>query len=176
MSAKNQPFLSEEETAEWHALLDAVIDDVPGSGERADRLVAELNDAEQAQRPWASEVRYHALRIGLGTMVRRHGKKRRTVLVPAGGAQVIKSAVLGMKVRHDDGTVEDQQRLLDEIPWVALEAMIDAYAATMAGYGVGLRMMRRALALRDEAPSAATPGEAARMLGTSLDAWLAEAA
>ena len=166
---------SEEERAEYEALMTRVLAATESMAERVDLMDRLLADAVQAQRFWASEVERESRRAGYASRIKRHEKERQTVLVAHNGALLTKPRVIGT-TRRVDGRAVAVQTLFDAMTWDELEAKRSDYLVQMRAYDTNIATIDRLLALRDLAPDSATPEEAAAEIGTDIDTWLGQEA
>ncbi|MGH3098467.1 MAG: hypothetical protein ACRDMV_20980 [Streptosporangiales bacterium] len=141
--------------------------------ERTDEFLRILRDAEQAQRRWAEDVLTAALRDGAWKHLKeRHKAVNRNTVTFANRAHSVPS-IGGARIKTVDGQQWEQLDFadMDREQLLAQQRQTEdqAFAARRTNHHI-----RRHLALLDQRPDAATPREAARLLGIDLPAWLAE--
>lgn len=142
-------------------------------GERTDRFAEIIADAVQARRRWAMEVQAEAERVGYAANLKGWRKAQRTVAVSYKGEVITKPRTAGVRRSNDEGEQYATQTLFDLFTWDELAAKRKDYLQQVKTYSANVALIDRLLALRELAPSATNPGEAADALGTSLDEWLA---
>lgn len=166
---------SPEERAEYEALVGEVVDASRETRARLDLMDELINDAIQAHRPWASEVARAARREGYAREIKRHQDRQRA-LVAYDGRVLSVPAVQARKVVDSDGSVTYQRELIELWSWDELwEKRGEALKAAKT-YSEKVAHYDRLLALRELAPDAETPAEAAEALGLDLGEWLGRAA
>ncbi len=151
--------MSEQE--EWDDLLAQVPLDAT-TGEAAAKLLALLNDAVQAQRPWAKDRLNEAVLAGLSKTWRAHVQKQRPKLKTRYGNV---KQVGGAKRRRVDGNVIHVQIPFDLMTFEELAQHRDMEARNRRALAENVKAQDRLLALHDKVPSAKTPAEACRKLG-----------
>lgn len=166
---------SADERAEYEALMSRVLAATETTRERVDLMEDLVTDAIQAHRFWASDVERESRRAGYAARIKRHEKERETVLVSYEGRLLSKPRVIGT-TRRIDGHPVAVQGLIEVMTWDELEAKRADYLVQIRAYDVNIATIDRLLALRDLAPGAATPEEAATSIGTTVDEWLGEVA
>jgi hypothetical protein len=145
------------------------------TGHRARLFGDMIEGAVQAHRIFARDIEREALRRGFLSIFRQWQKSHGgPVVVSHDGRILTKSRVIGVRRSGPDGTEHHQQLLFDYCTWDELGTKRKEYIAAMRGYGDDIAVIDRLLALRELAPESTTPAEAAKELGTTVDAWLAE--
>lgn len=169
-------YMSDDERAEFEALLRETIGDPNNGGkfigERAVALRDGLLDAEQAGRKWATMVLDDALIDGLSKLAKGWLKRLSVVLVAFDGTVVGKATRVGRKVKRNDGTEAWQQALIHDMTWAEVAAWIDNLAAQQRALGATRQMGYRILELQEAVPDSLGPADAARRLGTTVEAWI----
>ncbi len=175
-----KPYLTDEERDEFEALMQECCGDPENGGKRisivAERLRVGLSDAEQAGRRWAAHVTDEALLDGLAKLGKEWLKAESIVMVSHDGALVGKATRVGRKVRSESGEQYWQQTLIRDMTWADFEQWIATIQAQLRSLGANLTIGKRVFELRDAVPDSIGPGDAAARLGTTVDAWLGEAA
>lgn len=133
-----------------------------------------IADAEQAHRIFATDVKRDALRNGYGKLLNNWQKRQRRVTVSFEGKILSKPRVVGTKTVTSTGTQVDSQALFDFMTWEQIEAKVGEYAKQVKAFRSNIALAVKLLELHELAPDSATPDQAARTLGTTLDAWLGE--
>lgn len=161
---------------ELHAIYDEVLDDpeLATMPDRARSVLAKMADATQAHRPWVDVLRHDLLVAGLSRQLRQRRDSRATVLVATTKGAVTRKANRGVRRVTDDGAVAYQQRLIHEMTWDEVAQVIEALGAQLQALSESRQMMRKLDRLRELAPGAAGPAEAAAQLGTTVDDFLAQ--
>lgn len=149
-------------------------DSTRARGEHFGVLVA---DAVQAHRPWAIDLtRQFALR-GAQTELNSWRKSTRPLAALAHDGRVINTTrVIGVQRKDDDGSRYVTQALFDLLTFPEIEDKVTEYRRNEQAYRDNIAVATRLLKLRALAPAAATPADAAQSLGTTVDAWLMQAA
>lgn len=173
-------YLSDEERDEYEALMAECCGDPENGGKRmsiiAERLRVALVDAEQAGRTWATHTLDDALLDGLAKLGKEWLKTESVVQVNHNGQLMGKATRVGRRVRSDSGEVFWQQTLFRDMTWAQLDEWLSNIQSQLHSLGANVTIGRRLFELRDAAPDSIGPGDAAATLGTTIDAWLAEAA
>lgn len=145
--------------------------------ERGERFRALVADAVQAHRPWAVDLTLQFAQRGAQTELNSWRKSARPLAAVAHDGRLLsKTRVVGIQRHADDGARYVTQALFDFLTFAEIEKKIAEYATQVRAYGDNLDVARQLLKLRDLAPDAATPADAATRLGTTVDAWLLSAA
>ncbi|MCA1570811.1 MAG: hypothetical protein LC798_10940 [Chloroflexi bacterium] len=165
---------SPEEKAEFSELCDKAWVAADSTGERVAEFDRLLRDAEQAHRFYASDVAREARRLGLAVILKNWHKAHRRMAFAHNGQMLDRPRIVGTKITDEAGQMYDVQTLFDYLTWDQIEDKIVAYSRNVKTYRDNIALARKVLALRDLAPSAATPAEAASALGISLDDYLTE--
>lgn len=148
-----------------------VVDSTTDTSARLDLAERLLNDAVQAHRPWANDLEQQLLRSGIAKEIKRYQDRHR-VGVAYHGRVVSMPRVQGVKARRDDGSTYEARALIEFQPWEQIaEKRLEAIRMRRT-YTEKIAHYDRLLALRDLAPEAATPVEAATSLGIDLDEYL----
>jgi DNA mismatch repair ATPase MutS len=169
----NQKAWSPDERAEYEKLLSEVVNEKTTSRDRIDAMERKVLDAIQARRRWAREVERHATLLGYGSLIRSYLDRIRIPYV-RNGNRVVKPRIIGVRRKSTDGTVADQQVLIDIATFDELREKRAAYLRQIKSYSDSVALADRLLALADLVPNAANPREAAKLLGTTVEAWLGE--
>jgi len=166
---------SEEERAEYEVLMARVLAESEAMVERVDLMDQLVQDAVQAHRFWASEVEQESRRAGYAARIKRYEKERHTALVSYQGTLLTKPRVIGT-TRRVEGRAVAVQTLFDAMTWDELAAKRADYLVQIRAYDANVATIDRLLALRDLAPDAMTPEQAATAIGTTVDTWLGQEA
>lgn len=159
------------ERAEYEALLTAVLTEAESTGERVALMDSLIDDAVQAQRPWAVKVEETSRRVGYANEIKSYLKRTRVVLTIK-DREVSKPRTIGAKAKNEDGKVIDLQLPFEVLTFDQLRDKRREYLSQINAYTDNLAMADRLLALADAAPGTNTPSEAARVLGLNLDEYL----
>lgn len=162
------------EREEYEDMMALVVASSKNTRDRIDLIEQLLNDAVQAQRPWARDVERQAMRSGLGKEIKAYQDRRRA-LVSHDGQVLNLPSVQARRVKAVDGEVYFQRELIEVWPWEQIEAKRAEMLVGQFAYTSKIAHCDALLALRDMVPGARTPEEAARMLGTTVDQWLSGA-
>ena len=103
-------------------------------------------------------------------------KNESVVQVSHNGGLIGKATRVGRRVRSESGEVFWQQTLFRDMTWAQLDEWLSNIQSQLHSLGANVTIGRRLFELRDAAPDSIGPGDAAATLGTTIDAWLAEAA
>ena len=114
--------------------------------------------------------------MGASTVLKNWKKSQRTVAVSYEGEVITKARTIGVKRQDDAGESYDTQMLFDFTTWEELDEKRTSILQVIRSYSATVAMIDKLLALRDLAPDAINPSQAAAHLGTTLDAWLGAAA
>jgi hypothetical protein len=144
--------------------------------EKVKLLAKGLNDAVQAHRPWAQIVLDRALHEGLHKRLVDYAKVESVVLVSHDGEVVAKATRVGRRRRDDAGRQYFQQSALEDFSWAELEEWLRMIQKNLFALLVNERMAQRLLSLRALVPDSAGPGDACVRLGTTVNAYLSQAA
>lgn len=168
--------LSPEEREEYDALLvEAGLDDngLPReSAEIGPRMHDLLMDAAQAGRAWAGWVIRDDAEDGHLRRFKGWLKQEKRHKVLYDGVIVSRAAVRGITRKKDDGSTMHQLFEWRDMSWMDIEAQIAEASLRIRSERITISTARKLLALRDRAPGAATPAEAAKLLGLELDDYL----
>lgn len=157
--------------AEYDALLQRVIEQADGTGERVDLAEKLLHDAGQAHRYWAHEVEREARRIGIASLVKNYLKRTR-VLFATGNAKVEKPRVVGLQRVSDDGVTYAVQALYETATFDELREKRSEVLRQVKAYTDTAALIDRLLALADMYPDVGSVDEALSAHGMSLDEYL----
>lgn len=171
MSHINRAAWSPVEREEFEELLAEVVASSADTTSRLDLLDRLLNDAIQAQRPWATEVARSARREGLAREIKRHQDRQR-VSVSYDGRVLSVPAVQARRVVDADGSVTHQRELIELWTWKELKDKRAEAVQAATTYTEKIAHYDRLLMLGELVPTSATPADAAAQLGIELDAWL----
>lgn len=143
-------------------------------GERTEAFIDALRDARQAHRFWAGDVLEEALRTGASSILKNWSKRQR-ILVTFEGQVVSRPRMVGRRRDDGEGRGYTEQALLDSFTLDELRSKRTEYLTQIKAYRQNIAVLDELIALC-EATGCATPAEAARSLGTTVDAWLKQAA
>lgn len=170
-------YLAPDERAECVALMDEVLNgDRSSSPDKVKQFAAGLNDAVQAQRPWAQIVLDRALHDGLHKRLVDFAKQESVVLVAHDGVVVAKATRVGRRRRDGAGRQYFQQSALEDFSWGELEEWLRMIQKNLFALLVNERMAQRLLDLRTLVPDSMGPGDACVRLGTTVNAYLGQVA
>lgn len=165
--------LSLEERALFSAAVDEAYARADSTPERADVLLGILRDAEQAHEPFAIHALQACLERGVSAEMTADKKRRsRVAVITHDGRLISKPAVIGLKRRASDGQTFDVQALFHTAEWDELREKKRAYLIQRQAYDDDVAVIDRLLTLEELAPGAVNPVDAARRLGTTVEAWL----
>ena len=166
----------EDERDEYEVACNEAWDSAKSTRERGERFRELVEDGVQAHRLWASDLLQEFVQRGAEAELKSwRNRTRRVVAVAHDGRLLNLPRVIGVKVRsEDDGTAFHQQELYDFLPFEQLEEKAKEYLSQARAYQDRLYVLTLLLELRELVPGATTPDEAARSLGTTVDAWLDE--
>ena len=163
-----------EARREYEQMMAEVLAEAEGTGDRARLLANKVHDAIQAHRSWAQQVQWDAQVTGYAAAVKTYLKRTR-VVVNIHDREVSKPRTIGTKRRDEDGNVVDLQLPLEVLTFDQIREKRREYVRQVKAYTDNLAVADRLLALEEMAPGSATPAEAAKTLGTTLDDYLAAA-
>ena len=166
---------SPKDRAEYDDLLRQVITDEERTSERTALMLRLVEDAVQAQRPWARDVQVEALAIGHAAQFKSFLKRDRA-LVNYRGELVAKPRVIGVSRKGDDGSTYVVQEMFSALPFQELREKRREYLGNIHSYSGLVALADRLLALEEMSPESETPEDACRALGIDLDDYLATAA
>lgn len=164
-----------EEREEYETLLAEVVDKTSVAAERLDAFEVHLAGAIQAHRPWATEVERACRRYGLGKEISRFEDRSRA-MVSYDGQVLNLPAKQSRRVIAADGGVAHQRELIELWSWDQIAEKRAESLHARRTYDAKVAHLDRLLALREMAPTASTPDEAARLTGIDIETWLAAAA
>lgn len=143
--------------------------------EMGERVRQMLLDAEQAQRPWASQMLDDDQLAGCVNRAKRWlDSHQERMLVAFNGQIIAKARRKGRKQRNQaDGSSTWQRTLFDDFSWSELEEFLQSAIGRAAAEQVNIASARKLLVLKERAPDTYGPQEASERLGTSIDEVLA---
>ncbi len=172
--------LNSEERAEFD---EALHDALAPSGDVNPRSVARflriLHDAEQAHRPWVEPIMQYARDVGLNTILREELK---TVAVTESvglfaydGRLIATPLRRGRRRLQVAGKVrqEWEQALFEDFSWVEVLDWLQMINTQIGALLINRAVGERILGLREMFPDTYGPGEACKLLGTTLADYLA---
>lgn len=167
--------LNGHERHEFNALLDdANALDAPTRA-RGVEVLRLLDDAIQAQQPWAQIVIDGWMLSGAMNAAKRRHKQTSVAKVKLTNAERVRPMVVGTKRVDPSGALVDQQELVLELPWAAVEDRVKSSARRVRDLGFTVATDRKVLALRARCPESSTPAEACRLLGIDFFEYMAAA-
>lgn len=141
--------------------------------ERGDHFLRLVLDADQAGRVWAADLLRQFHEQGAQRELKSWGKANEPVVALAYDGRILSTTrLIGVRRRAEDGSSVSAQTLFDLLTWEEIETKIGEYLRQVSAYRDLIAIGTRLLELRDLAPGASTPAEAADKLGTTVDAWL----
>jgi hypothetical protein len=169
---------TEEEGTEYDdAMAAAWADRKMAPESRIDIFLKALADGRQAHRVWPRDVERQAIRRGAWSLMRSWKQSRPAPLEIGWNGQVhLKSPMIGVRERAEDGTVVDQQVLVYFATFGQLRAKLPQYLQQVKAYELDIHLMVKLLALEDQVDDADdtwTPTQACEALGTTIQAYLA---
>lgn len=169
---------SEEDVAEFEELVEEALAE-DAVARRRDVFLAGLDDAVQARRYWARDVMQEIRDSGADRILKRE-RGTRLPRVPVSGEDgtVIGTVPREFGVRRPDAAGREihQRTLFDLMTWEELRRKRSDLRSQAESYELDADAVGRLLSLETQAPGAATPAEACKRLGTTVEAWLAEGA
>jgi len=156
---------------EYEALLNAVIAEADGTGERVALMDRFMEDAIQAHRHWAVQVEGAARRNGYAAEIKTYLKRTR-VVINLNDREISKPRTIGTRRESDDGKVIDLQLPFEVLTFDQIRDKRREYLTQINAYTDNLAVADRLLALAEMAPGSNTPAEAAKLLGIVLDEYL----
>lgn len=168
---------SEEECGEVDEMFALAIGEAgKPTGERVTHLLELLDDALNAQRRWAYELRRTLMYRGATATIRNEIKSRASVGVSYNGRIVTKPRMVGGSTITEAGERVSALKLWDELTFDEIRSRIIEDRKVRAAYDVNIAIGSKLLGLETLVPGARTPGEACERLGTTIDAYLGEEA
>ena len=168
---------SETDNQEHDDLRDEVFAQTTNATERGRLFVQGILDAEQAQRRWAKDLLNEMLVAGATAYLKQQQKGIETTTFATGdGRAVTKPRVVGVQVQDDSGDFHYDQLPLEVLTQQQIIRKRRETTTQIGSLADNVAVYDRLLALFAQAPKAKTCGEAARRLGTTVDAWLSERA
>lgn len=161
-----------EERAEFDALLAEVVAVTNKTTDRLDLFEVKLNDAIQAHRPWAREVERHCVRGGLAKEIKAFQDRNRAQVAHNGRVLNLPKVQSTLARNEESGEVFYQRELIELWDWQQIADKRSEALKARQGYTEKVAHYDRLLALRDMAPDAKNPREAAKALGLNLDEFL----
>jgi hypothetical protein len=124
---------------------------------------------------WARDLLVQFVQTGAQTELKRWRKaNQRMVAVAPDGRLLSLPRVVGVRIPDEAGVAVHQQHIFDLLTWDQIEQKINEYLRQVSAYRDDIFLATVLLELRELAPGASTPQEAASRLGTTVDAWLDE--
>lgn len=163
-----------EARREYEALMNEVLNEAEGTGDRARLMANKIADAIQAHRSWALTVQWDAQVTGYAAAVKTYLKRTR-VVVNIEDREVAKPRTIGVKRRDDEGNVVDLQLPLEVLTFDQVREKRAEYLRQQKAYTDNVAVADRLLALEDLAPGCKTPADAVAELGLTLEEYLAAA-
>lgn len=160
---------------EYEAVLNEVLAEADGTGERARLMRLKISDAIQAHRDWASLVQRNAEIDGYAAAIKVHLKRTR-VVVAIEGRVISKPRTIGTRRQDESGKVVDLQLPFEVLTFDQIRRKRSEYLTQIRAYTDNLAVVDRLLALAEMAPGSNTPAEAAALLGVTVDDYLSGAA
>lgn len=168
---------SQQDRDEYAAACAEAWDAGDSTRERGRAFRALVDDAVQAHRPWAMDLSRQFAERGAQTELNSWRKSTRPLAAVAHDGRVIsKTRVVGVHRQGEDGSRYTTQALFDLLTFAEIQDKVHEYRQQASAYRDNIAVATRLLKLRDLAPEAATPADAARVLGTTVDAWLMDVA
>lgn len=170
----NRNAWSAEERVEYDVLCNEAWYCSRFTGPRTERYVELLRDAEQAWRYFAMDCLDNAVYRGAAAQLKawRCRQRKGRIAVSYEGKVLATRRVIGSVIIDDDGTPMHTQGLFDYLTWEQLEVKAQEYVGNIRAFKLNLYAVLRLLELRDLAPGAHTPAEAAQRLGTTIEQFL----
>jgi len=167
---------TDDETTEFHALLDAALAAARDSSGRIDALVDGLRAARAQRRPWVKHADADLIRHGAARVMSLWAQRVRHVEVATKTGRVLtKAAVRGVIERDEDsGERWIAQSLVVTWTWDQLREKRRDALKVIRSYGDDVAMYDAYLALAERAPGAASPQEALKALGITEEEWLGD--
>lgn len=159
-----------DERVEYAEMMELVVA-CKNTTERLNLMGRLVNDAIQAQRPWARDLERAAVRAGFAKEIKSYQDRNRA-LVSHDGQLLNLPSVQDRRVTTPTGEIYHQRELIEVFPWKDIEAKRTEAMKGQSTYDAKIAHYDALLSLRDMAPGSRTPEEAARMLGTTVDQWL----
>lgn len=166
--------LPPEDRDEWEELVEAALNGSRRADQAAvDRAAKALLRAEGQGRNWPAILKERMVRDALRSALLSRAKAQAMVLVDYHGRPVAKTSRRGVLTRLPDGTREYQQEIWEHMTWDQFSAWSEMNESQISGLLVNRAAASKLAALRALAPQSTGPGDAARLLGTSLEVVLA---
>lgn len=165
---------SPEDNAEFDALMQAVVSEATGTGDRVEAMACKIADARQAHRYWAGDIEREALRTGYAAQI-KDWLKRNRVLFAWHGQMLSKPRVIGRRATSSEGTTSFEQALVEAFTFDDLRIKKREYLEQVRAYTENIALIDRLLALADLVPGATTPVQACERLGVTVESWLGTA-
>lgn len=162
-----------DEREEYDTLLGEIVTATSSTSDRLDMFERKLNDAIQAQRPWARDIERSCVRNGMAKEIKGYQDRNRA-MVAYNGTVLNLPRVQGTVVRSESGEVHHQRELIELWSW---DQIVEKRAEAIRGrrtYTSKIAHYDRLLALREMCPDAESPADAVRLLNLSLDDYLGE--
>lgn len=165
---------SPEERAEYDELLDDVCESSNVTRDRVARFLAGVDSAKQAHRWWATDVLNEIRARGAASLINAFNKARQRVFVAHDGRVLERSGVVGIKRHTPNGDVYVVQALIYTATREELLRKRSEYLSQIKAYDGNVEIVDKLLALLDLAGDCATPEDAAKKLGITVDGWLTQ--
>lgn len=162
---------SEQDHAEFDALVDEVLALDASTPQRGERFMELIDDAIQAHRMWARDVERASRLSGFKSVwyrIQRRGSK----LVLIGGREVDKPAQVSVKRIGDAGQIFKQLAFFDDLDLADVADKRREFTVVRNSYNDNILMLNKVEAFI-KAGNARTVREAEDALGIKLDTWLA---
>jgi hypothetical protein len=174
----NRNAWSDEDKAEHDLICHESVQISPSTAGRTEAYLSRLRDAEQSHRYFALDCLQAAVHDGAAKQLKAWQDRQRQgrIAVRFDGKDISKRRIIGATAVDDEGNSFATQTLFDFMTREQLQEKVREYAINIEAFKTNLYTAVRLLELMDHAPGAATPAEAARVLGTSLEDYLTEAA
>lgn len=166
---------SDDERAEFDLLVTEALA-VSKTSARVDVFLNGLDDAVQAHRVWARDFLTDIRRRGAESLLKSEMELRRPRVAVVHDGTVIGKAPreFGYIDRNEEGKSAHHRSLFDFLTWDELRVKREEFVRTRRAAEVDTFTVDKLLTLQDKAPSAATPDEACRLLGITVEEFLAD--
>lgn len=162
-----------EDRDEYEVACTEAWDGAEGTRDRGDRFLQIVRDAAQAHRTWAVDLLAQFLENGAQAELKHWRKATRKVVAVAQDGRILsRPRVVGVVRRDEEGKPFHQQEAFDFMTFDEIEDKAKEFLRQVTAYQDNIFVATLLLELRDLAPGTCTPDEAARHLGTTVDAWL----
>lgn len=161
-----------EDRDEYEVACNEAWDSAEGTRERGSRFLEIVRDAAQAHRIWACDLLSQFMEAGAQAELKRWRKaNQKVVAVSHDGRILSRPRVVGVRIQNEDG-VANIQTLYDYMTFEQIEQKVAEFLRQVSAYRDNIFVATLLLELRELAPGATTPHEAAERLGTTVDIWL----